>query len=684
MSVLVLSPNGSYTKRPDLATAATDPDAAGKTIHVTSLQVVTTSIVWPADRKLVIDKGGLLTISAGQTLTFADGASFEAGLYQVFAGDGDVIGLKEAYPEWFDVSLFGGAVALQKSLNTRAYKQIWSGSYAPTKMIQIPSNVDIRGDGTIDTSNLIVGTVNPFTLTADANMYPISAPLLIQGKDNVTVETLNFVGGSATSGVLSQNAIYIDYGGVDPLFTVGSTNIRIRHNTFTGISRFGISGQCLGGDTWDISENVFNQVGGALAYHPASSQPGLSTEGVHAAFDIIYDDASGTGTRSFVQNVVISKNQINIDSTTQPYYGNGYKVQGVQNSLITGNIIKQSGSINPIYSGSAAAHFYVIDSLVSDNVTNFSITSTEFITYSLQGCVRSRFANNLADYSVVVTDYVRNTYTTTTLTLDIIGTKTKYITVNDGNDIRIKQCFVSDATTVLDGANVLYESNEIAALYIGGFTAPTTYVDINNITLKNNLIGTLYNWLGLSSTGCSMQGNRINRISNAYTTTKAGRWLLINNTIYSSVLDSYIIYLLNMECLNNTFYGSSSSYGGYITLIYNSTMKGNRYINNGGAYTGAISITTGSTTSVVKETPSSFFDYMDRYTVFNNTGTYQQSTIEPSQGETSFALPSTKTGTWKRGDIVYNSFPTAGGYMGAVCTVAGTPGTWKAYGAILP
>lgn len=40
------------------------------------------------------------------------------------------------------------------------------------------------------------------------------------------------------------------------------------------------------------------------------------------------------------------------------------------------------------------------------------------------------------------------------------------------------------------------------------------------------------------------------------------------------------------------------------------------------------------------------------------------------------------TGTYKVGDIVYNIAPTAGSYIGFVCTTAGTPGTWKTFGAI--
>jgi hypothetical protein len=40
------------------------------------------------------------------------------------------------------------------------------------------------------------------------------------------------------------------------------------------------------------------------------------------------------------------------------------------------------------------------------------------------------------------------------------------------------------------------------------------------------------------------------------------------------------------------------------------------------------------------------------------------------------------TGTYEIGDIVYNSTPAAGGYIGWVCVTAGAPGTWKTFGPI--
>jgi hypothetical protein len=42
------------------------------------------------------------------------------------------------------------------------------------------------------------------------------------------------------------------------------------------------------------------------------------------------------------------------------------------------------------------------------------------------------------------------------------------------------------------------------------------------------------------------------------------------------------------------------------------------------------------------------------------------------------------TGTWKQGDIVVNTTPSAGGTPGWVCTTAGTPGTWKAMANVAP
>ena len=48
--------------------------------------------------------------------------------------------------------------------------------------------------------------------------------------------------------------------------------------------------------------------------------------------------------------------------------------------------------------------------------------------------------------------------------------------------------------------------------------------------------------------------------------------------------------------------------------------------------------------------------------------------------QTSFGIPT--LGYWYQGSTFINAAPTAGGYLGYICTATGNPGTWKTYGAI--
>ena len=40
------------------------------------------------------------------------------------------------------------------------------------------------------------------------------------------------------------------------------------------------------------------------------------------------------------------------------------------------------------------------------------------------------------------------------------------------------------------------------------------------------------------------------------------------------------------------------------------------------------------------------------------------------------------SGTWRQGDVIWHRTPSASGNIGWVCVTAGTPGTWKTFGAI--
>lgn len=54
--------------------------------------------------------------------------------------------------------------------------------------------------------------------------------------------------------------------------------------------------------------------------------------------------------------------------------------------------------------------------------------------------------------------------------------------------------------------------------------------------------------------------------------------------------------------------------------------------------------------------------------------------IQDKKIEVGSAPPS--DGNFNQGDMIYNSIPTAGNYVGWICVESGNPGRWKAFGAI--
>lgn len=89
----------------------------------------------------------------------------------------------------------------------------------------------------------------------------------------------------------------------------------------------------------------------------------------------------------------------------------------------------------------------------------------------------------------------------------------------------------------------------------------------------------------------------------------------------------------------------------------------------------------GSTTLYVSCVQVCEFDDRDAALDFIDSQTFALIPSEVSNREFS-ASASPTTGTWNRGDITWNNAPTSGGFVGWVCTVAGSPGTWKTFGAI--
>ncbi len=72
--------------------------------------------------------------------------------------------------------------------------------------------------------------------------------------------------------------------------------------------------------------------------------------------------------------------------------------------------------------------------------------------------------------------------------------------------------------------------------------------------------------------------------------------------------------------------------------------------------------------------------YDSSQSAVDNGGTVVNGWVREKEGFVAAAPP--VSGAFLVGDVCWNSSPTAGGNIGWVCTTAGTPGTWKAFGTI--
>lgn len=151
----------------------------------------------------------------------------------------------------------------------------------------------------------------------------------------------------------------------------------------------------------------------------------------------------------------------------------------------------------------------------------------------------------------------------------------------------------------------------------------------------------------------------------------AGVANVCNNTIYevwSNASVTYCIYFSNGGYAYNATVSDNTvlDFGG-VTATYKNSYG--LAITNGG-YGTRTACASGNNFTKTNVAAISAADFSVYYQEATGASVYNTTTAAPISG------------TWKRGDKVILSTPSASGYLGYVCTTAGTPGTWKGYGTI--
>lgn len=231
-------------------------------------------------------------------------------------------------------------------------------------------------------------------------------------------------------------------------------------------------------------------------------------------------------------------------------------------------------------------------------------------------------------------------------------------------------------------------------------------VNINNCQIEENAS------YGISVTGAEVIGVQNNKILN---NTGAGIYAGTTNTL--SIKDNFIVGNDSYGCLiegasgnliyrlkisGNQVYGNNL-HGVYLDYIGSGAVRDNYFVNNSAASSNTYSGVYLSRSSNVDIQENTYEGTSQKYAVdfgasiTNNTikenhiisvGTdYLPSSVMNSTNKIKITREgidsaSPTTGSWNSGDIVWNKTPTSAGYIGWVCTVGGTPGTWKEFGLI--
>lgn len=250
-------------------------------------------------------------------------------------------------------------------------------------------------------------------------------------------------------------------------------------------------------------------------------------------------------------------------------------------------------------------------------------------------------------------------------------------------------------------------------IIVSNTTASPVYL-LRNVAITGNTIDTTTLDDGINLTGCSgvnVSGNVINGPNRDGIRFSDSVQLLIADNIIRSARNNGIreqnactnVAIKNNAivdcCIANTV---AEEQGIYVLLGTSYTITDNVVRDSGGNMRYGIqnSSTNQATFVVARNVVTGATDYGAR---FVGTGTnllfFADNMFSGTSGETLnapatdqrgnksrifYGTAAPTAGAWLVGDVMWSTAPAAGGMVGWVCTTAGTPGTWKAFGGIVP
>jgi hypothetical protein len=469
-----------------------------------------------------------------------------------------------------------------------------------------------------------------------------------------------------------------------------TTTVAAKLQQTVSVMDFGAVGDGVTDDTTAIQA--------AIAY--AASANGatiLFPAGTYSYTDFVVD-VSNTHIVGVGWGVTILKPQGWIDGIR---FANGYPganpiVYNVSISNLTMDCTAQIAGPNDTYG----------NGINFNNCDSFAARDVQVLKHKQQGIVSSYF-NGSSLYPVQSVGYIVDNEVDSTQSNNIcIGVEAQpqglIISRNrvkvPGNASTVA-LYVGNATGIQAGGDIIVTDNIV--------TGPvgSTGIGVKVENTQNRVVISNNNIYGLG-TGIRVQRNTVGAFTHNYTitgnsvqnfttygiiafpipTAENSKVLISANHIYTDNAgsgDSRAVYVASNAFVSGNFISAATEFGVFVVGT-NSVVSGN-YIERASEY--AVDSTLSTTAYIVNNYVSRNIQRAADTIAYGNIGSsapnWNRQFIgagEVRRNPNGNSAPI--SGTWKVGDQVYNTGPTAGGYLGWVCITAGTPGTWKEFGAI--
>lgn len=540
----------------------------------------------------------------------------------------------------------------------------------------------------INAENIVIvsngGTIKQTTPQLNGAIY-------INGSSNIMIKGLILKGnGIADTGTSGYN----NHG----IYVINSSNITIKENDIANMS----SGGILINSSDDVritDNNLYGNMGMFdIAYGYAEPVKPLSNAWI-VNNNCTSQNRYGVFVQGYGKNVVVTGNTVKdkYEYGILVYRKDAVDVGGEvwENIIVTGNVIENvsNNTIDVLsYKNGMGIYLQTAEKVTCSNnvVRNVLQNRTEIPTYrtllpaaiSIGGTREISCVGNVIDGSGVdgigisnvefasKGSIVANNVLTgiTKRGINLNGAQNVIVSANTLEGVYADDSLgiISSSVGNLNNEKITLKGNVI----VSGFKTGISVIGIDNtnsrdiIVTDNTISGCLYNFLTSDMVdGFIAKGNMIIADN---TNQNSGNYAILINKCFNFSVSNNIAKGDNTYSLNKGIGVKTSEFGHVssnivrdVTDIANSLEK----INCVNVY--------------------NYFNQTDRMKVPRlDTYAFGSDVSSGSRNIVTYLSAPPVSDTYSVGSIVYNTNPTAGGYIGWVCMAAGTPGIWKGFGAI--